>query len=225
MPSPENSSIMKKLAIGCGVAVLVLSVIGAGLAFYLYRQVSSTITQFAELRQVPDLERTVRNREPFTPPTSEELTDGQIQKLVQVQAEVRRRLGARITEFEAKYKTLAEKQDATVVDAPALLRAYGDMASMWLDAKRGQIDALNTAGLSLDEYRWIRDQAYRALGMAFVDLDLAKIVDDVRRGVTSQEPGRLSGSVEPTGPGSNRTRVERIRKQLEQNVALASFGL
>ena len=224
MPSPKNL-LMKKLAIGCGVVVLVLGVAGAGVAFYLYRQVSSTISQFAELGQVPDLERSVRNREPFTPPASEELTDSQIEKLVQIQGEVRRRLGARIADFESKYKTLAEKKDATVVDAPALLRAYGDMASMWLDAKRGQIEALNTAGLSLDEYRWIRNQAYRALGMAFVDLDLAKIVDDARRGVTSQDPGRLSGSVEPTGPESNRARVERIRKQLEQNVALASFGL
>ena len=216
---------MKKLAVGCGIVVLVLGVLGAGVAFFLYRQVSSTITQFAELGQVPDLERTVRNRDPFTPPTSEELTDSQIEKLVQVQGEVRRRLGARISEFEAKYKTLAEKKDATLVDGPALLRAYGDMASMWLDAKRGQIEALNAAGLSLEESRWIRDQAYRALGMAFVDLDLAKIVDDARRGETSNEPGRLSGSVGPAGPESNRTRVERIRKLLEENVALASFGL
>ena len=77
MPSPENL-LMKKLAIGCGVVVLVLGVAGAGVAFYLYRQVSSTISQFAELGQVPDLERSVRNREPFTPPASEELTDSQI---------------------------------------------------------------------------------------------------------------------------------------------------
>jgi hypothetical protein len=216
---------MKKLAIGCGIVVLVLGVAAAGVAFYVYRQVSSTVSQFAELAQVPDLERSVRNHDPFSPPASEELTDSQIEKLVQVQAEVRRRLGERINEFEAKYKTLAEKKDATITDAPALMRAYADMANMWLDAKRGQIEALNAVGLSLEEYRWIRNQAYRALGMAFVDLDLAKIVDDARRGVSSQEHGRLSGSVEPSGPESNRTRVERIRKQLEQNVALASFGL
>ena len=216
---------MKKLAIGCGIVVLVLGFCGVGVAYYLYRQVSSTFAQFAELAQVPDLERSVRNRDPFVPPASQELTDGQIAKLVQVQTEVRRRLGVRIKDFEAKYKTLAEKSNATVTDAPALLRAYADMAAMWLDAKRGQVEALNAAGLSLDEYRWIRDQAYRALGMAFVDLDLAKIVDDARRGVTSREPGRVSGSAAPEGPEANRMRVERIRKQLEENIALASFGL
>ncbi len=216
---------MKKLAIGCGIVVLLLGVAGAGVAYYLYRQFSGTIAQFAQLSEVPELERRVRNQDPYVPPATEELSDGQVEKLLQVQSEVRKRLGARMAEFEQKYKALAEKTEAAVVDAPALMRAYSDLASMWLDAKRAQIEALNAAGLSLDEYRWIRNQAYRALGMAFVDLDIARIVDEARRGATSEAPGQLSGSIEPAGPESNRTRVERIRKQLEQNIALASFGL
>ena len=215
---------MKKLAIGCGVVLLVLCIVGAGAAYYLYRQVSSTVAQFAELGQIPDLERSIRNRAEFTPPASEELTDSQVEKLVQVQSEVRRRIGVRMKEFEAKYKTLAEKNDATIVDAPALMRAYSDLAATWLDAKRGQIEALNAAGLSLDEYRWIRDQAYRALGQPFVDLDIAKIVDEARRGIT-QTAGELRGSMGPSGPESNRALIERFKKQLEENLALASFGL
>jgi uncharacterized membrane protein len=216
---------MKKLAIGCGIVVLVLGIVGAGAAYYLYRQVSSTVAQFAELGEIPDLERNVRNQAPFTPPASEELTDSQVQKLVQVQSEVRRRIGERIKEFEAKYKTLAEKNDANIADAPALLRAYGDIARTWLDAKRGQIEALNATGLSLDEYRWIRDQAYRALGQPFVDLDIAKIVDEARRGIASETAGQLRGSMGPAGPESNRALIERFKKELEENLALASFGL
>ena len=216
---------MKKLVIGCGIVLLVVGLAGAGAAYYLYRQVSSTVAQFAELGQIPDLERNVRNRASYTPPVSEELTESQIEKLVQVQAEVRRRIGERMKDFQAKYKTLAEKNDATIVDAPALMRAYSDLAATWLDAKRGQIEALNAAGLSLDEYRWIRDQAYRALGQPFVDLDIAKIVDEARRGITSQTGGELRGSMGPSGPQSNRTLIERFKKQLEENLALASFGL
>jgi hypothetical protein len=216
---------MKKLAIGCGVVVLVLGVCAAGVTYYLYRQVSSTVAQFAELAQVADLERNIRNHAAFEPPSSEELTDGQIEKLVQVQGEVRRRVGERMAAFEEKYKALVHKNDASVSDAPALLRAYGDLATTWLDAKRGQIEALNSAGLSLEEYRWIRHQAYRAAGLAFVDLDIGKLVDEAKRGMTSHEPGRISGAIGPDGPESNRARVERVRKQLEQNLALASFGL
>lgn len=216
---------MKKFAIGCGIVLLVVGLAGAGAAYYLYRQVSSTVTQFAELGQIPDLERNVRNRTPYTPPVSEELTESQIEKLVQVQAEVRRRIGERMKDFQAKYKTLAEKNDATIVDAPALMRAYRDLAATWLDAKRGQIEALNAAGLSLDEYRWIRDQAYRALGQPFVDLDIAKIVDEARRGISSETAGQLRGAIGPAGPQSNRALIERFKKQLEENLALASFGL
>ena len=68
-----------------------------------------------------------------------------------------------------------------------------------MDAKRSQIEALNAADLSLEEYRWIRDQAYRAIGVAYVDLDIAKIVDEAKRGVTSQEAGRLLGASNPRG--------------------------
>ena len=216
---------MKKLAIGCGLVVLVTAVAAAGVAYYLYRQVSSTVAQFAELAQVPGLERGVRNRAPFVPPASEELTDSQVEKLLQVQSEVRRRLGERMAAFEAKYKTLVQKEQASFGDAPAILSAYGDLATTWLDAKRGQVEALNAAGLSLDEYRWVRDQAYRALGQPFVDFDIARLVDEARRGVRSETSGRLRGSLGPAGPDANRRRIEKVKELLEENLALASFGL
>ena len=216
---------MKKLAIGCGIVLLLMGIAAAGVTYYVYNRVSSTLTQFAELGQVSDLERGVRNRAPFVPPATEELTDDQIEKLLKVQSDVRRRLGERMVAFEAKYKTLAQKDNATISDAPAILRAYSDLAAAWLDAKRAQVDALNAVELSLDEYRWIREQAYRALGLPFVDLDIGKLVDEVRRGVASDSPGRLRGALEPMGPQANRTRLEKVKKQLEDNLALASFGL
>ena len=217
---------MKKLALGCGLAVLITGIAAAGVAYYLYRQVSSTVAQFAELGNIPDIERAVRNRAAFTPPVTEELTEAQVQKLVQVQTQVRQRLGERMNAFEAKYRALAEKQEATISDAPALLSAYRDLAATWIDAKRSQVDALNAAELSLDEYRWIREQAYRALGQPFVDLDFGKLLEEARHGVTSSETaGKLGGAIGPSGPDANRRLVEKVRKLLEENLALASFGL
>jgi hypothetical protein len=216
---------MKKLLIALGIVVLLVVVAGAGITYYVYRQVSSTLAQFAELGQVVDLEREVRNRTPFVPPRSLELTENQVEKFMQVQSAVRRRLGDRMAAFEAKYKSLAQKETASLRDATAILNAYRDLAATWLDAKRSQIDALNAAELSLDEYRWIRDQAYQALGQPFVDLDIAKLMDEVRRGVTSDAPGRLLGSIGPGGPEANRKRIERFKKMLEENLALATFGL
>jgi hypothetical protein len=142
-----------------------------------------------------------------------------------VQTDVRRRLGERMRAFENKYKTMVEKRDASLSDAPALLAAYRDLAAAWMDAKRGQVEALNKAGLSLEEYRWIRDQAYKSVGLAFVDLDVSKLVDEATRGIDSETVGRLRGALEPVGPEANRKRLERFKKFLEENVALASFGL
>jgi hypothetical protein len=215
---------MKKLAIGCGLAVLVTGIAAAGVAYYVYHQVSSTVAQFAELGKISDLEREVRNRVSFTPPSTEELSEAQLEKLVQVQTHVRQKLGEHIKAFEAKYRTLAEKKDATLADAPALLSAYRDLAATWMDAKRSQVEALNNANLSIEEYRWIRNQAYRALGQPFVDLDIAKVVENAKRGVTEQA-GQLRGAIGPDGPEANRKLVEKFKKFLEDNIALASFGL
>lgn len=216
---------MKKLAIGCGIVVLLTCIAGGAVAYYVYRQFASTLAQFSEIAKVPELERSVRNQSPFVPPATAELSDKQLEKLIQVQTEVRRRLGERMAAFEAKYKVFMAKKEATYQDGPALLSAYADIAATWVEAKRVQVEALNAAGLSLDEYRWIRDQAYSALGMPFVDLDIRKLVEDARKGVPSDFATRLRGSLEPTGPQSNRDRIAKFRKFLEDNIALASFGL
>ena len=216
---------MKKLAIGCGVLVLLGCLALGGAAYYTYRQARSMFAQFAELGQVSEIERSVRVKTPYQPPPSAELTADQVERLLRVQDNVRTTLGARFNELESKYKAFADKKDATIADAPALLAAYRDVAAAWMAAKRSQVDALNRAGLSLEEYRWIRDQAYRALGVPYMDLDVGKIVDRIRQGSTTVAPGEIRGSAGPAGPESNRKLIEPYRRQLESNLALASFGL
>ena len=181
---------------------------------------------FAELRQVPDIERDVRKKDPFVPPSSGQLTESQVERLLGVQSHIRERLGARFAELEQKYKSLTDKQEATITDLPALMAAYRDLAAAWVDAKRSQVEALNQAELSLEEYRWIRDQAYSAIGVPFVDLDIGKLVEEIASGNSANvDPGRLRGSIGPSGPEINRKLIEKFRKQFEDNLPLASFGL
>nr|MBA3231297.1 hypothetical protein [Acidobacteriota bacterium] len=156
---------MKKLALGCGVVVLLLAIAGAGVAYYVYRQIGATITQFAEFAQVPDLERGVRNRAAFTPPVSGELTEQQVERLVRVQNRIRERLGERFAEFEQRHKTLLEKDRANALDLPEVFAMYRGLATAWMDAKRQQVEALNEVSFSLEEYRWVRDRSYSALGL------------------------------------------------------------
>jgi hypothetical protein len=216
---------MKKLALGCGIVLLLMGIAGAGLAYYVYRQVSDTVRQFAAFAEVPELERGIRNRAPFTPPATGELTEQQLERLVQVQSRVRDRLGSRFAEFETKYKTLLDKQRANALDLPAIVAAYRDLASAWMDAKRQQIEALNEASFSLEEYRWVRDRAYRAIGQPFVEIDVTRIIDDITQGVSDVDRTTLRGALGPDEKDPNSTIVTRFKKHLEDNLALATLGL
>jgi hypothetical protein len=217
---------MKKIAIGCLVVLVLGCAVAGGVAYYAYRRISATAAKFAELSKIPDIERGLKVQTSFTPPESAELTSVQVEKLVQVQSALRQRLGTRFAELETKYKVLAEKKEPTSLsDIATLMSAYGDLVQTWIDAKRAQVEALNSAELSIDEYRWIRDQAYRALGMPYVDFDVAKMAEDIKQGVTSPEPGQLRGAMGPDGPEINRKLVEPHKKHLEECMALASFGL
>jgi hypothetical protein len=217
---------MKKIAIGCGIVLLLCMIAGAAVGYYVFRKAQSLYQQVAEFGQIPEIERGIRSRGEYAPPASGELTKTQVERLVRVQTHIRTRLGQRFAAMEQKYKALADKENATVVDVPMLMAAYRDLAAAWMDAKRSQVEALNEAGLSLEEYRWIREQTYRALGMPYVDLDVGKIVDHIRSGSSgSIDPGQLRGSFGPGGPESNRALVEAFKKQLEDNLPLASFGL
>jgi hypothetical protein len=215
---------MNKLVIGCA-GLMVVGLVGAGGASYVaYRKVSSTFAGFAELGTLPELQRSVRNQRPFTPPAGGEPSQAQVERLLAIQQAVRTRLGARAEEIEHRYRRLLAKDSATVVDLPELVSAYRDLAGAYVDAKRAQVDALNQAGLSLEEYRWTRSRAYAALGMPLLDVDVAGIIDDVTAGREPATPtARLT---EPwSASPALRGRVEAHRKTLAENVGLAFFGL
>jgi hypothetical protein len=215
---------MKKLAIGCAV-ILALAMVGVGVASYAaYRKVSSAFAGFAELGSLPELERSIRNQRPFAPPANGEPNRAQIEHLVEVQGTVRMRLGARAEEMDRRYKRLLAKDRATAVDAPEIISAYRDLAAAYMDAKRAQVDALNRAGLSIEEYRWTRSQVYAALGMPLMDLDIARILEDVKEGREVGAPAfRMTGPA--SGSPALQPMVEPHRKALEANVGLAFFGL
>jgi hypothetical protein len=215
---------MKKLAIGCAV-VLALGMVGVGAASYMaYRKVSSAFAGFAELGSLPELERSIRNQRTFAPPADGEPSRAQIEHLVEIQGAVRTRLGVRAEEMDRRYERLLAKDRATAVDAPEIISAYRDLAAAYMDAKRVQVDALNRAGLSMEEYRWTRSQVYAALGMSLMDLDIARIIEDVKEGRQAVAPTYRLTPPAAASPAL-RPLVEPHRKALEANVGLAFFGL
>ena len=217
---------MKKLAIGCAILFVVAGAAVVGVGYYGYLKVRSTVTQFAELGQVHDIERGVKVQTAFVVPPSGELTAAQVDKLMKVTTRVRERLDQDMAVFQRTYKTLAQKKDATAADLPELMSAYRDLAKDWLNAKRAQVDALNEVGLSLDEYRWIRSAAYSALDIPFMVVDFGQIAESLKQaGGQVKTTVLVGGAFAGKGPASNLKLVEKYRKQLEDYVPLASFGL
>jgi hypothetical protein len=216
---------VKKLAIGCAILILVAAAAILGVGYYGYLKVRSTVSQLAELGQVHEIERGVKVQTPFVVPVSGELTSEQVDKLMKVTSRVRARIDQDIAVFQRTYKTLADKKDATAADLPALLSAYRDLASDWLNAKREQVKALNDVGLSLDEYRWIRSTAYGALDIPFMDVDFGRIAEQVKKGAEVDPHVLVGGAFAGKGPAANLKFVEKYRKQLEDYLPLASFGL
>jgi hypothetical protein len=217
---------MKKLAIGCAILFVVAGAAVVGVGYYGYLKVKSAVTQLAELGQVHDIERGVKVQTAFVVPSSGELTAAQVDKLMKVTTRVRERLDQDMAVFQRTYKTLAQKKDATAADLPELMSAYRDLAKDWLNAKRAQVDALNEVGLSLDEYRWIRSAAYGALDIPFMVVDFGQIAESVKQAGGQVKTNVLvGGAFAGKGPASNLKLVEKYRKQLEDYVPLASFGL
>src|SRR5262249_58400972 len=138
---------MKKLAIGCGVVMLAVGVIVVGIGYYGYFKLRGTVTQFAELGKLPEIEREVRVKTPFTPPASGDLTASQLDRLMEVQKRVRDRLGENAAAFERTYKSLGGKKRTTATDLPALLSAYREPAPLWLYAQPLHVAAPNAAGM------------------------------------------------------------------------------
>jgi hypothetical protein len=218
---------MKKLAIGCGVVALVVIVAGGVGFYYVAHRVSSAVRSLAALGSIPDIEAQVQDKSPYEAPASGELTQEQLTKFLAVQAAVKQQLGARFDQLNSKYKALSDSlnhRDATISDAPSLLSAYRDLAATYVDAKHWQVEALNAQQLSLAQYRWIRERAYAAIGVPMTGFDIAQAVEDVKAGRTP-EAQTPAASTDTTGLDANQKLVEPHRKELEDNVSLAVFGL
>jgi hypothetical protein len=214
---------MKKVAVGCGLVLVALVLAGSIGGYLAVRKVESAVSGFSSLRTIPELNRSVKNQRPFTPPASGELTEPQLGRLLRVQEVVHTRLGERVQKIAEKYeKFLREDHVVTGADAPALVAAYSDLATALVDGKRAQVEALNAEGISLEEYRWIRAQAYGAAQIPLMDFE--RLIDDVQSG---REPAQALGTLplEAAGSAATQAKVAPHRKALERYAALAYFGL
>ena len=220
---------MKKFVIGCLVVLVLAAVVVAAGSYFLYRAASPYIEDARNyvrgLSELGELEKEIKNTSPHTPPASGELTEAQVQRFGRVQEHVRNALGQRMREFEEKYKDLSS--NSTTKREPSfteLMNGLRDLANVFLDARRYQVEALNKEGFSQPEYSWVRLRVFEAAGIEVANMmDLSKMQQAIRdgTGVENITPDLPT----PDIPARNRELVKPYMDKFDEWLPLAFFGL
>jgi len=171
---------MKKGLLGCLLVGIVLIVVGAGLAWWFVLRpmvgAGNEIAQGArDWARAVDAEQAIVNQAPFTAPADGRLTQEQVNDFVAVQSNLQLKLGGDFDELRRRYEQMQNEAAAGATPALGDLAANAPkLAALVARAREAQVEAINRTGLSLAEYRWIREQAYAAL--PFLDMDPDAIV-------------------------------------------------
>lgn len=220
---------MKKLIAGC-LIVLAIAAVGFGAAaYYAYRwaqpMIQKTGDYLERARELARLSDRVANKSPYVPPASGELTPSQIERYLAVQARVHQALGARWTEIEKKSADIREKtKDGRQLTFTEFTTVVSDLAGLYTEARREQVDALNAHRFSDDEYRWVRLRVYEAAGMEISSgIDLARVEQIAKdNGMTLTLD---ANKATPQVPAANLELVRPHLAKLKESFPLAVLGL
>jgi hypothetical protein len=186
-------------------------------------QAREYVSNLGRLGELADLDKQIANRGTFSAPASGELTASQVERFVRVQRHMRQGLGARMKEIESKYQGLAS--DSSRQPSPSeVFSGLADLAGLFVDARRFQVDALNTEGLSQSEYDWVKAHVYAAAGIEVVSrIDLSQIEEMARDGAAQVgvDPPEVPT---PDVPDRNRQLVKPHLAEMKEWLPLAFFG-
>ncbi len=205
---------MPKFLLGCLVALVVVAVGGGTAGYFLlvkpaYQFVSDVgnfTNEFTELNEeVP--------RDPeFRPPSDGQVEQDQFERFLAVQRDMRRGLDERLPQLQERLQEL--ERDIEERDGQAnpveLIAASRELAGLLLDGKRYQVDALNAHQFSLEEYLYVRNQTFQAIGQSVAVAGLGEQGRPDRRQPVPEEVVDM---------------VEPHQEELMQSYALVWFGL
>ena len=166
---------MKKWLVGCLVTGLLLLVVGGGLFYWLvWPRISAAggnlMGQVDSLKKLGEAEQAVKNQSSFTAPVDGKLSGAQVVAFVTIQQTISDKMGSDFALIEEKYNKMGE-QNAKPADASlsGVMGAYADITSLMAKAKGAQVTGLNAQNMSMEEYRWIRNQVSAALPYIAMD--------------------------------------------------------
>lgn len=229
---------MKKIAIGCGLAVVILAIAGAaGMYYFVYKPARSFVASMSQVGEIAELDAKVANTAAFTAPDDGTLTEPQVRRFAAVQEQMHARLGTRATELQEKYKALDRSGEAPGV--AEAVGAWRDLLGIIAEAKHAQVDALNAQQFSLAEYRWVQARFYEAAGVAITGIDFREMAGQLQSGnlealqeMASKATDGPQDGAAPAGdtpgvgiPDANRALVAPFKEKAQTWMAYAAFGL
>lgn len=166
-----------KRRMGCMIPMLIIALLvgGAGY-FFLYRPVSQLASGFTNLTEFETLNTNIRNTASFTPPASNELSEQQVERYIDVINRIQTDAMARIQHLETLFEDV-DIENLNVLNAyQTYLRVYQEVLDIAVEVKAEQVDALNAAGFSLEEYTWVKQQVAGAAGFSIGELNLTNLL-------------------------------------------------
>jgi hypothetical protein len=205
---------MPKILVGCLVVIVVI-VGGGGIAGYFFvikpayefvTDVESFVREYAELNEQVD--RTDR----YQPPGDGSITEEQFQRFLVAQRDMRQAMEGRMTELKEKFESMQADIDREEREAGIgeIVTAYRGLGDLLLEAKRAQVEALNRYNFSLQEYMYVRNQTFKAIGR---DVAVAAYGDQSMQTRTWDVPDETVEMVAPH------------REELLEGYAFAWFGM
>ena len=219
---------MKKILTGC-LIVAAIAMVGLGVAgYYAYRAARPMIENagdyLARAREFARLGDKVANRAPYVPPKNGELTASQVERFIAVQTRVRDALGDRwgevTTRSEAMRKRTESNEMLSLSDVTDIFREVG---SIYVEARRAQVNALNIHKFSDGEYSWVKRRVYEAAGIHVSSNFDFSAIEDLARGV--RRSTKLPEIPLPEVPEANIKLVKPHAAKIKEWLPMAVLGL
>ncbi len=205
---------MKKFLVGCLVVAVVLVAAG-GTAGYFFVikpawELAGGVQEFVQ--EYAELNEEIERQDDFKVPQDGSITSEQFQRFLVAQRDMRQAMEGELEALEQRIDTMKQeiKDDEREAGFSEMFTAYQGLGDLLIKAKRAQVKALNRYNFSLQEYLYVRNQSYRALGQ---EVAVAAFGDQAPQVRSQQVPDEVVDMVSPH------------REELMEGYAFAWFGI
>jgi len=156
----------KKILTGCLLVVLLLVAGSVAAWWFVLRPMWHAGVEGAkEWVSAVDLGDEIANQSPFEAPADGRMGQAQVDALVQVQSAVAREMGPDLARLAKRTEAAAQAraQGSAEMSLGDIGAAYKEMSGLVSRLRAAQAAGVNQAGLSKQEYAWIRRQSLAAM--------------------------------------------------------------